>query len=380
MIQHIREKSREYFTKGIFKEKMYMSKPIDLNSILNEFILESEISVYGNGHINDTYITNTKNYILQRINTGIFKNPDELMQNIENVTNHIRLKMKALGRDEDRSTLTVVKTRKGESYVKCDDDHVYRVYKFINGSETIEKAENDVHMYNAGKGFGEFQQMLTDYPVDTLFDTIPNFHNTVKRVEALETAIKENRTGRLIFVKDEVEFALSRAKDASVIVEGIEDGSIPLRVTHNDTKINNILFDDKTHEPLCVIDLDTVMQGSLLYDFGDAMRIGASSAAEDEEDLSKVWFDEKLFEAFAKGFLEFMGEDITPREKELLGFSAKLLTYECGIRFLTDYLNGDTYFKIHKPAHNLIRARNQFKLVKDIEDKMDKLNKIIENL
>ena len=200
-----------------------MSKPIDLNSILNEFILESEISVYGNGHINDTYITNTKNYILQRINTGIFKNPDELMQNIENVTNHIRLKMKALGRDEDRSTLTVVKTRKGESYVKCDDDHVYRVYKFINGSETIEKAENDVHMYNAGKGFGEFQQMLTDYPVDTLFDTIPNFHNTVKRVEALETAIKENRTGRLIFVKDEVEFALSRAKDASVIVEGIED-------------------------------------------------------------------------------------------------------------------------------------------------------------
>lgn len=357
-----------------------MSKPIDLNSILNEFILDSEIASYGNGHINDTYITNTKNYILQRINTNIFKNPDELMQNIENVTKHIRCKMKALGRDEDRSTLTVVKTRKGESFVKCDDDHVYRVYKFIGGSETIEKAESDVHMYNAGRGFGEFQQMLTDYPVDTLFDTIPNFHNTVKRVEALETAIRENRTGRLLFVKDEVEFALSRAKDAVVILEGIEDGSIPLRVTHNDTKINNILFDDQTHEPLCVIDLDTVMQGSLLYDFGDALRIGASSAAEDEEDLDKVWFDEKLFEAFAKGFLEFMGKDITPREKELLSFSAKLLTYECGIRFLTDYLNGDTYFKIHKPAHNLIRARNQFKLVKDIEDKMDKLNEIINNL
>lgn len=357
-----------------------MSKPIDLNSILNEFILDSEIASYGNGHINDTYITNTKNYILQRINTNIFKNPDELMQNIENVTKHIRCKMKALGRDEERSTLTVVKTRKGESFVKCDDDHVYRVYKFIGGSETIEKAESDVHMYNAGRGFGEFQQMLTDYPVDTLFDTIPNFHNTVKRVEALETAIRENRTGRLIFVKDEVEFALSRAKDAAVILEGIEDGSIPLRVTHNDTKINNILFDDQTHEPLCVIDLDTVMQGSLLYDFGDALRIGASSAAEDEEDLDKVWFDEKLFEAFAKGFLEFMGKDITPREKELLSFSAKLLTYECGIRFLTDYLNGDTYFKIHKPAHNLIRARNQFKLVKDIEDKMDKLNEIINNL
>ncbi len=357
-----------------------MSKPIDLNSILNEFILDSEIDSYGNGHINDTYITNTKNYILQRINTNIFKKPDELMQNIENVTKHIRCKMKALGRDEDRSTLTVVKTRKGESFVKCDDDHVYRVYKFIGGSETIEKAESDVHMYNAGRGFGEFQQMLTDYPVDTLFDTIPNFHNTVKRVEALETAIRENRTGRLLFVKDEVEFALSRAKDAAVILEGIEDGSIPLRVTHNDTKINNILFDDQTHEPLCVIDLDTVMQGSLLYDFGDALRIGASSAAEDEEDLDKVWFDEKLFEAFAKGFLEFMGKDITPREKELLSFSAKLLTYECGIRFLTDYLNGDTYFKIHKPAHNLIRARNQFKLVKDIEDKMDKLNEIIANL
>ena len=357
-----------------------MSKPINLNKILNEFILDSEIATYGNGHINDTYITNTRNYILQRINTSIFKNPDELMQNIENVTEHIRCKMRALGRDEDRSTLTVVKTRNGESFIKCDDDHVYRVYKFIGGSETIEKAESDKDMYNAGRGFGEFQQMLTDYPAKTLFDTIPNFHNTVKRVEALKTAIKEDRAGRVSLVKDEIEFALSKAKDASVIVDGIKDGSIPIRVTHNDTKINNILFDEKTHEPLCVIDLDTVMQGSLLYDFGDALRIGASSAAEDEEDLSKVWFDEKLYEAFAKGFLEFMGKDITPREKELLGFSAKLLTYECGIRFLADYLNGDTYFKIHKPAHNLIRARNQFKLVKDIEDKMDKLNEIIANL
>lgn len=357
-----------------------MAKPIDLNYILNQFALESEISSYGNGHINDTYITNTRNYILQRINTDIFRDPHQLMQNIENVTEHIRSKMRALGRNEERSTLTVVKTKNGESFFKCDDDHVYRVYKFINESETIETPQCDKDMYNAGRGFGEFQQMLADYPADTLFDTIPNFHNTVSRVDALKTAIEEDRAGRLHIVKEEVDFALSVAKEASVIVDGIKDGSIPLRVTHNDTKINNILFDDRTHEPLCVIDLDTVMQGSLLYDFGDALRIGASTAAEDEEDLNKVWFNEELFEAFAKGFLEFMGKDITPREKELLGFSAKLLTYECGIRFLTDYLNGDTYFKVHKPAHNLIRARNQFKLVKDIDAKMDKLNKIIENL
>ena len=357
-----------------------MSKPIDLNSILNEFILDSEIDSYGNGHINDTYITNTKNYILQRINTNIFKKPDELMQNIENVTKHIRCKMKALGRDEDRSTLTVVKTRKGESFVKCDDDHVYRVYKFIGGSETIEKAESDVHMYNAGRGFGEFQQMLTDYPVDTLFDTIPNFHNTVKRVEALENAIRENRTGRLLFVKDEVEFALSRAKDAAVILEGIEDGSIPLRVTHNDTKINNILFDAKTKDAVCVIDLDTVMPGSALYDFGDALRMGGSTGAEDEIDLDKVWFNAEAFETFAKGYCSEMSKKLTEREKELLPFSAKLLTYECGIRFLTDYLDGDTYFKIHRENHNIDRARNQFKLVADIAKKEDELNKIVKGL
>jgi len=357
-----------------------MATNINLKEVISHFPIDQTIESYGNGHINDTYLCGQPPYILQRINTNIFKNPVELMENIDNVTAFLRKKIAAAGGNPDRETLTVIKTHEGDNFYKYDDNNCFRVYKFITDTVAIETGEDLQILFNAGKGFGRFQNMLDDFPVEVLHETIVDFHNTPKRVENLKAAIKADKAGRAHLVQKEIEFALECAEFSDVVVKGIADGSIPMRVTHNDTKINNILFDDQTHEPLCVIDLDTVMQGSLLYDFGDALRIGASSAAEDEEDLDKVWFDEKLFEAFAKGFLEFMGKDITPREKELLSFSAKLLTYECGIRFLTDYLNGDTYFKIHKPAHNLIRARNQFKLVKDIEDKMDELNEIIANL
>ena len=235
-------------------------------------------------------------------------------------------------------------------------------------------------LYHAGKGFGHFQQMLSDFPVDVLHETIPDFHHTPKRVEALKAAIAENKAGRAANIGAEIDFALEHARIADVVVSRIETGEVPVRVTHNDTKIDNILFDRETGEAVCVIDLDTVMPGSMLYDFGDALRMGASTGAEDEVDLTKVHFDKEAFRAFAKGYLEELGEDLTKTEIELLPISAALLTYECGIRFLTDYLNGDTYFKIHRENHNLDRARNQFKLVQEILELEEELKTIVAEL
>ncbi|MBE7020642.1 MAG: aminoglycoside phosphotransferase family protein [Ruminococcaceae bacterium] len=356
---------------------------MNLNYVFGQFATEAEIAPYGNGHINDTYCVEPGRFILQRINTNIFKNPDELMQNIENVTAHLREKIIASGGDPERETLTVIKTRDGKNYFEYEGS-CFRLYKFIEGTKTVETDKTMLDLYNAGKGFGKFQNLLADFPVDKLFETIVDFHHTPKRVEALKTAIKEDKAGRLNSVKEEVEFALSCAEFAATVTDGIEKGEIPVRVTHNDTKINNILFDAATNEATCVIDLDTVMPGSVLYDFGDTLRMGASTGAEDEVDLSKVWFDKETFEIFAKGFLEETSTTLNEREIELLPFSAKLMTYECGIRFLTDYLNGDTYFKIHREHHNLDRARNQFKLVRDIAEKEEELNaivkKIIENI
>ena len=254
------------------------------------------------------------------------------------------------------------------------------MYNFITDTIAIETGEDLQCLYNAGKGFGRFQMMLDDFPVDMLHETIVDFHNTPKRVENLKAAIKNDKAGRAHLVEKEIEFALECAEFADVVVSGIKDGSIPLRVTHNDTKINNILFDSTTKDAVCVIDLDTVMPGSALYDFGDALRMGGSTAAEDETDLDKVWFNVEAFESFAKGYCSEMAEKLNAREKELLAFSAKLLTYECGIRFLTDYLDGDVYFKIHRENHNIDRARNQFKLVADIAKKEEKLNKIIKGM
>ena len=352
---------------------------INLNEVLSKFKANAVIEEYGNGHINDTYRTSTKDCILQRINTNVFKDPEAMMDNIDKVTSFLRTKIKAEGGDTERETMTVVKTYDGKNCYRVDDDHVFRVYKFVTGTKTIEVGTKE-DMYRAGRGFGKFQRQLDDYPADTLSETIVNFHNTPDRILKFEEAVKNDVAGRAKDVQDEIAFARECGKFASVVTDGIADGSIPLRVTHNDTKINNILFDEKTGEAICVIDLDTVMPGSALYDFGDALRIGASTAAEDETNLDIVSFDEEIFTAFAKGYFEEMGEKLTKREKELLPFSAKLLTFECGVRFLTDYLNGDTYFKIHRENHNLDRARNQFKLVRDIESKEERLTKIINSL
>lgn len=353
---------------------------LNLNHILQQFAVKAEVKPYGNGHINDTYCVTYPRYILQRINTGIFKNPDELMENIENVTAFLRKKILEKGGNPERETLTVIKTIDGKNCYKYDENNVFRMYLFVEDTKSIENSKTAEDLYEAGVGFGRFQRMLADYPADTLHESIKDFHHTPKRVEALKQAIFEDKAGRAKSVRDEIEFALEQSAWADTVIKGIEEGRIPLRVTHNDTKINNILFDQQTGKAVCVIDLDTVMPGSMLYDFGDALRMGGSTAAEDETDLDKVWFDETAFEAFAKGYLSAMKDDLTATELELLPFSVKLLTYECGIRFLTDYLNGDTYFKIHREHHNLERARNQFKLVADIAAKEGRLKVMVNNI
>lgn len=358
-----------------------MSSQINLQEIVDQFARDAKIERYGNGHINDTYLIQDRDYILQRINTNVFKNPYQVMDNIEKVTAFLYEKIKAEGGDCSRETMRVIKTRDGRNCYKYDDNNVFRMYSFVDDTMSVESNATPEQLYNAGCGFGKFQRQLDDFDVDALHETIVDFHNTPKRVEALKEAIENNVAGRKHLVEEEIAFALKCADEfASVVTDGMKAGDIPVRVTHNDTKINNILFDKDTQKAICVIDLDTVMPGSALYDFGDALRIGASTAAEDETDLSKVSFDVEKFEAFAKGYLSEMGSIITSKERELLAISAKLLTYECGIRFLTDFLNGDTYFKIHRENHNLDRARNQFKLVQDMDEKMDVLKGIIEKI
>lgn len=355
-----------------------MNSEMTRNEILNHFEIMTNAEPYGNGHINDTYLVTMPRYILQRINTSIFTNPNELMDNIENVTAFLRKKIAAAGADADRETLTVVPTKEGGKYFKVDENNVYRVYRFVEGTKTIENSKTAKDLYEAGVGFGHFQKLLADFPVEKLYETIRDFHHTPKRIEALKEAIREDRAGRAASVKKEIDFALENASWAGSVVKGMEEGRIPVRVTHNDTKINNILFDQESGKAVCVIDLDTVMPGSALYDFGDALRMGGSTAAEDEVDLEKVWFETEAFEAFARGYLSEMKDALTEDEIALLPLSVKLMTYECGIRFLTDYLNGDTYFKIHREHHNLDRARNQFKLVADISGKEAQLAEAVQ--
>lgn len=352
----------------------------NLNFILDQFVSDCKIAPYGDGHINDTYLTSSKQFILQKINTKIFKDYEKLMGNIEGVTSFLKEKIIAAGGNPERETLTVIKTKDGKNYYETEDGDVYRLYIFISDSISITNVTDPVQLYHAGKAFGKFQFMLADYPAEELFEVIPDFHNTRKRFEALKEAIKNDVAGRKHLVEKEIEFALSQEYYIDTVVDALASGELPLRVTHNDTKINNVLFDKDTKEGVCVIDLDTVMPGSLLYDFGDALRAGATTGAEDEIDLSKVWFDIYAFKNFAKGFLEYTNESMTEKEAELLPLSGKLLTYECGIRFLTDYLNGDTYFKIHREHHNLDRARNQFKLVQDMEKKEAEMKSIIAQL
>lgn len=351
-----------------------------LTQIFERYGIYSEAHPHGDGHINTTFVDDQRRYVLQRINTSIFPDADRLMQNIKSVTDFVRKKVSQMGGDPDRETLTVVPTLDGKAYCEADDGTKWRVYTYVADTYSVSVGKDPHKLYEAGRTFGRFQQMLSDFPADELYESIQNFHNTPWRLENLKKAVADDMVGRAKEVKDEIEFALSREKDASVVTDAIKNGEVPLRVTHNDTKLNNVLFDKKTDKGLCVVDLDTVMAGSMLYDFGDALRSGANTAAEDETDLSLVKFDLEAFKSFAEGFLSETLDVLTEKEIELLPFSAKLMTYECGCRFLTDHLNGDTYFKIHREGHNLDRARAQFALLRDIEVKLDDMKKIIDEI
>lgn len=330
------------------------------------FALEGNIlsiEPYGNGHINRTLLitTDKKRYIMQIMNSSIFKDSDGLMNNICAVTEYLT----SLGIE----TLEVIPTTDGKSY--CKDEEAIRVYKFIENTVSYQQITDAEVFKAAGRAFGEFQNYLAGFDASVLVETIPNFHNTPDRFEKFKAALEADICGRAKDCKEEIDFVLSHGDTYSKIVDGLADGSIPLRVTHNDTKLNNILMDAKTGKARAIIDLDTVMPGSMLYDFGDSIRSGATTAEEDEKDLSRVHFDISLFEAYASGFCTAVKDSITEAEISLLPYCSYLLTIECGMRFLTDYLSGDTYFKIHYPEHNIVRTRTQIRLAGEMEAQLE---------
>ena len=342
-----------------------------------------EVSPFGGGHINDTFLVKTSNegkeekYILQRINHEIFTNVEKLMENYCSVCDYLKEVVKVRGGNPLRETITVVNTKDGGSFLKDSNGNYWRGILFIDNSITTEVIESKEDLYKTGKAFGDFQNMLSAYNAEVLYESIPNFHNTKERFKAFLEALEKDVAGRRVEVESEINFILKREEDTAVLVDMLEDGQLPLRVTHNDTKIGNILLDKDTKEGVCVIDLDTVMPGSSLYDFGDAIRSGATYAAEDEKNLEKVYIDLELFEAFTKGFIEGAGEVLIEKEKEMLPMGAKVIILEQGIRFLTDYLNGDVYYKVSYDNQNLYRTRTQLKLVEDMEKKWDEINNIV---
>lgn len=338
---------------------------------------------YGSGHINVTRRVVLKDgdtemeYILQRINKNVFKNPHELMENYVGVTEFLREKIIAAGGDPDRETLNAIKTRDGKNYHIDDEGEYWRLILFVTDSVSYDKVEKPEQFYDSAVAFGNFQNLLADYPAETLFETIPNFHTTPDRFKKLCEAVEADVCGRRAEVEAEIAFAMEREEFANTLEEAHKAGKLPLKVTHNDTKLNNILFDRESGKPLCVIDLDTIMPGYAVNDFGDSIRFGATTALEDEADLSKVNFDISLYELYVKGFIEGAAGRLCAGELEMLPISAIMMTFECGMRFLTDYLSGDTYFRTTREKHNLDRARNQFKLVSDMEKKLPEMREIV---
>ena len=358
----------------------------DARELLSHFAIDGDVVTaipYGNGHINDTkYVVVKKNgtrheYILQKINKNVFKNPAELMENYESVTSYLREIIKKNGGDPERETLSVIKTKDGENYHKDSEGEYWRLVNFVTDSMSYDKVERPEQFYDSAVSFGNFQYLLKDYPAETLHETIKNFHNTPDRYRQLMEAVERDVCGRLSEVEAEVEFCKARREFAGTLEAAHAEGRLPLKVTHNDTKLNNILFDKNTGKALCVCDLDTIMPGYSVNDFGDSIRFGATTALEDEADLSKVNFDISLYELYVKGFIEGAKGGLSEGELELLPIGAMMMTFECGMRFLTDYLSGDTYFRISREKHNLDRARNQFKLVSDMEKALPEMRAIV---
>lgn len=351
--------------------------------ITKEFQIEGTAKsavVYGSGHINDTFlVAGEKRYILQRMNHHIFPHPEEVMENILGVTGFLKKKIEKAGGDTARETLTVIPTKAGKGFFLDNDGEYWRMYHMIEDAVSYDKAENQQIFYESAAAFGKFQQLLADYPAETLHETIVGFHDTKARYQAFEKAVKEDSCGRAGEVAAEIAFFQERKELSQVLGEMQRLGKLPLRVTHNDTKLNNIMMDKATGKGICIIDLDTVMPGLAVNDFGDSIRFGASTAAEDEQDLSKVSCDLQLFESYVQGFLAGCAGKLTENEIAMLPMGAKVMTYECGMRFLTDYLQGDAYFKIHREKQNLDRARTQIQLVKDMEQKWSKMEQIVES-
>jgi hypothetical protein len=357
-----------------------------IRDVVSNFNVEGEfVSAvpYGSGHINNTrYVVinengKNKEYILQRINKNVFKDPARLMENYTSVTEFLRKIIIENGGDPDRETINVVKTRDGKNYYLDSEGEYWRLILFVTDSLSFDKVERPEQFYDSAIAFGNFQYLLRNYPADTLYETIVNFHNTPVRFANLMAAVKADKCGRLAEVQAEVEFCKAREEFAATLEKAREAGNLPLRVTHNDTKLNNILFDKADGKALCVIDLDTIMPGYSVNDFGDSIRFGATTALEDEADLTKVNFDISLYELYVKGFIEGAKGGLTDCELDLLPIGAIMMTFECGMRFLTDYLEGDTYFRTSRPGHNLDRARNQFKLVSDMEARLPEMREIV---
>ena len=328
---------------------------------------------FGHGHINRTLKIDTdagESYILQKINKYVFKNPFQVMANASAVTNYLRQRVSDPGQCQH-----FIPTHDGTFCYRDEFDEFWKMSDFVGGI-CLDMPESDNDFYQSGVAFGRFQQMLSEFPAETLFETIPEFHNTIDRFRQLKESIAADVCGRLKNVRPEVEFSLMQEEKGSILQRMRQNGQLPLRVTHNDTKLNNVMLDAQTRKPLCVIDLDTVMPGLSVHDFGDSIRFGAATSVEDEKDLSKMNLDLHLFEVYTRGFLE-EATALTDIEVEMLTLGAYTMTLEVGIRFLKDYLDGDLYFKTAYPEHNLVRARTQLKLVSDMNQNWDTLNEIV---
>jgi hypothetical protein len=339
------------------------------------------------GHINETYTATydqggvAVRYVHQKINKGVFRKPAQVMRNLMRVTRHIRHGLEQeRAEDVTRRVITVVPTRNDKPYYRDRNGDYWRTFVFVEGVETFEAVETPSQAYQAAFAFGQFQRQLVDLPEPRLHETIPDFHNSRKRFEALLKAVEKDHFNRAASAGPEIEFALKQEKLVDVILKAMAAGKIPERITHNDTKFNNVMLDVKTGRAMCVVDLDTVMPGCALFDFGDMVRTTTSPTLEDELDLSKVQMRMPMFRQLAKGYLDATGSFLTKAERNLIPFSGKLISFTIGIRFLTDYLSGDTYFRVHRPHHNLDRARTQFKLVESIARQEDAMKKFVEGL
>ena len=338
---------------------------------------------YGSGHINLTFrLVCEENgqeysYILQQMNHEVFKDIDGLMRNVKGVSSFLHKQILANHGDPDRETLNLVPTKDGQDYYKDSQGNFWRMYLFISNATCYNLVEKPEDFYQSGKAFGRFQCLLADFPADQLAETIPDFHNTPARFRTFQKAVEEDVMGRAQKVEKEIAFIREREKEMGLALRLKEEGKLPVRVSHNDTKLNNIMIDDSTGQALCIIDLDTIMPGFSIFDFGDSIRFGANTAQEDEQDLSKVSFSLPLFEVYTKGFLEGSGGRLTETEIELLPYGSKMMTLECGMSFLTDYLQGDVYFHISREDHNLDRCHTQLALVADMEKKWSDMEQII---